>query len=91
MWLTGLLAPQHVGSSQTRARTHVPCIGRQILNHCATREAPVSISFVKPLLNTLLWNLNDLPPFDDLAFFYEAEITDFILGNLSSQYEGREI
>ena len=28
-----------MGSSQTRARTHVPCIGRQILNHCATREA----------------------------------------------------
>ena len=39
MWLTGLVAPQHVGSSQTRAQTRVPCIGRQILNHCATREA----------------------------------------------------
>ena len=39
-WLTGLVAPRHVGSSQTRARTHVPCIGRQILSHCATREAP---------------------------------------------------
>ena len=36
----GPAAPQHVGSSQTRARTRVPCIGRQILNHCATREAP---------------------------------------------------
>ena len=39
MWLTGLVAPRHVGSSQTRARTRVPCIGRQILNHCAIREA----------------------------------------------------
>ena len=28
-----------MGSSQTRGRTRVPCIGRQILNHCATREA----------------------------------------------------
>ena len=28
-----LVAPWHVGSSQTRDRTHVPCIGRQILNH----------------------------------------------------------
>ena len=37
--LTGLVTPRHVGSSQTRARTRVPCIGRQILNHCATREA----------------------------------------------------
>ena len=42
LWLTGLVAPWHVGSSQTRARTRVPCIGRQILNHCATREAPPS-------------------------------------------------
>ena len=36
----GLVAPRHVGSSQTRARTRVPCIGRKILNRCATREAP---------------------------------------------------
>ena len=50
LWLTGsraqaqylchmsLVAPWHVGSSRTRDRTHVPCTGRQILNHCATRE-----------------------------------------------------
>ena len=43
LWLTGPVAPQHVGSSQTRARTRVPCIGRQTLNHCATREAPASL------------------------------------------------
>ena len=36
---TGLAVPQHVGSSRTRALIRVPCIGRQILNHCATREA----------------------------------------------------
>ena len=45
LWLMGLVAPQHVGSSQTRARTRVPCIGRQILNHCATREAPWNIFY----------------------------------------------
>ena len=39
-WLTGLVVPWHVGSSQTRARTRVPCSGRQTLNHCAIREAP---------------------------------------------------
>ena len=33
LWLTGPVAPRHVGSSQTRARTRVPCIGRRILNH----------------------------------------------------------
>ena len=41
MWRTDLVALRHVGSSQTRSRTRVPCIGRQIPNHCATREAPV--------------------------------------------------
>ena len=49
MWLTGLVAPWHVGSSQTRARTRVPCIGRQILNHCATREALSQHNFLKNL------------------------------------------
>ena len=45
LWLTGLVAPRHVGSSQTRARTHVPRTGRQTLNHCATREAPYDILY----------------------------------------------
>ena len=34
-----LVAPRNVGSSGTRARTRVPCIGRRIPNHCTTREA----------------------------------------------------
>ena len=37
---TGLSALRHVGSSQTRDRTYVPCIGRWILNQWTTREAP---------------------------------------------------
>ena len=45
MWRTGLVAPRHVGSSQTRARARVPCIGRQTLNHCPTREAQQSRIF----------------------------------------------
>ena len=32
LWLTGLVAPWHVGSSQTMAQTRVLCISRQILN-----------------------------------------------------------
>ena len=44
LWHKGLVTPQHVGSSQTRDRTCVPCIGRQILNHHATREIPWFIS-----------------------------------------------
>ena len=38
----GLVAPQHVGSSRTRAWTRVPCIGRRIPNHCTNREAQPS-------------------------------------------------
>ena len=34
----GLVAPQHVGSSRTRDGSCVPCIGRQVLIHCTTRE-----------------------------------------------------
>ena len=56
LWHTGLVAPQHVGSSRTRARTHVPCIGRQILNHCTTREVPCLCVF-----NTTKTGLRSLP------------------------------
>ena len=52
MWLTGLVAPRHMGFSQTRARTHVPCIGRQTLNHCATREARKGLFKVEQYRNT---------------------------------------
>ena len=37
-WCPGLGATQQVGSSQTKDRTHVLCIGRRILNHWVTRE-----------------------------------------------------
>ena len=55
LWLTGLVAPRHVGSSQTRVRTRVPCIGRQILNHCATREAPAFL-LLKYLQRTITYS-----------------------------------
>ena len=38
MWLMGLVALWHVESSLTRDQTHIPCIGRQILNYWTTRE-----------------------------------------------------
>ena len=44
-----------MGSSQTRARTRVPCIGRQMLNHCATREAQPTVSFF--FLRVFFFNL----------------------------------
>ena len=35
-----------MGSSQTRDQTHVPCIGRRILNHCTTGEVLQFLFFV---------------------------------------------
>ena len=43
LWHTGLVALRHVGSSRIRAQTCVPCIGRRVLNHCATTEVPGSV------------------------------------------------
>ena len=36
----GLVTPGHVGSSQSRDRTRVPCIGRRVLNYCTNGGAP---------------------------------------------------
>ena len=57
LWLMALVAPRHVESSQTRNWTHVPCIGRQIPIHCATREV-LPINFyvhIKIKLRGLNW------------------------------------
>ena len=42
----GLVAPQHVGSSQTKNQTCVPIIVRRIIYHWATREALVVIIMI---------------------------------------------
>ena len=44
MWYTGLVSPWHVGSSWTRDLTSVPCIARQIPNHCPP-EKPRKLFF----------------------------------------------
>ena len=72
LWHTGLVAPRHVGSSWTRARTRVPCIGRRIPNHCVTREVPrallnnLSVPLLSHLQNEItaatfwfFWRLNE--------------------------------
>ena len=41
-------------SSPTRNQTHTPCVGRQSLNHCATREAPsLSLRLAFSLISAL--------------------------------------
>ena len=45
MWCTGLVPLLHVESFWTRNQARVPCIGRQILIHCGTRELLYSLVF----------------------------------------------
>ena len=54
LWCTGLFAPWHVGSSRTRARACVPCIGRRILNHCTPREVPLVFILDERICNFML-------------------------------------
>ena len=51
LWHTGLIAPWHMESSQTRNQICVPCIGRQILNHWTTRDVP----------NIYIFNVGSVP------------------------------
>ena len=57
----GLVAPWHVGSFQIRDRTRVSCVGRQILYHWATREAPQ-----QPLTHPQSWRVCP-PPLTELT------------------------
>ena len=45
LWCTSLVTLQHVGSSQTRDWTCVPCVASWILSHWTAREAPQPISY----------------------------------------------
>ena len=50
LWLTGPAAPRHVGSSQTRARTRVPCIRQADSQPLRHQGSPPSFSYTLPLL-----------------------------------------
>ena len=54
LWRLGLVAPWHVGSSWTRDQTHVPCIGRQILNHWPPKKVLFLLFFDRICLISLM-------------------------------------
>ena len=53
LWHTGLVAPWHVESSQTRDQTHVPCIGRQISYPRCHQGSPLSDHFCSDVLSCI--------------------------------------
>lgn len=65
------VAPQHVESSKTRVQTSVPCVGWQILNHCATEKVLLNMSYCQ-ILSTVG---TDVPGFTVLAVTQEYSRT----------------
>ena len=64
LWYVGFVAMQHVESSWSRDWTHVPCIIRQTLNHCATREFfPLTLN----LASSLQWNYSRQSPVTSIS------------------------
>ena len=61
-WRKGLVVPRHVGSSQIKARTHVPRIGRWVLYHWAAREALYT-----------LWNVVEIECWQPTPVFLPGE------------------
>ena len=53
LWCAGLVALRHVGSSQTRGQTRVPCIGRWMLNPWTAREVFSLISYTRSAASPL--------------------------------------
>ena len=66
---TGLVAPQHMRSSQTRDLTGVPCFVRQILNHWTSRKVCHQdyLRALKPLLIEASLHTQSIRIFTDRA------------------------
>ena len=81
LFRSGLAARQHVGSSQTRDRTRVPCIGRRILNHCATREVRMSSFLIRELYRNVVIQFPYIGEFSrdvsDIRELYRSVVIQF--------------
>ena len=79
----GLVAPWHVGSSRTRAQTHVACIGRWILNHCATSHVSMPVLFKNFFIEIqLIYNVvlvSDALQCDSVIHIYIYSFLEFFL------------
>ena len=79
----------HVGSSSlTRDQTHVPCIGRRILNHCATREVPKMFFLEDQLFNWKEITKNEIN-FINIIFF-NAMNANITKGSIDTKIAMRE-
>ena len=71
LWCAGLVATQNVGSSWTKDQTHVPCIGKWILNQWTTRDVQFAYFY-------LLDSSNSYAKFPTLALASMMVKPDFV-------------
>ena len=83
LWCPDLVVPWHVGSSWTRDGTHVPCIGRRILNHYATKEVPAYLFYIQQFVSAnpklLIYPPPPLSPFGKHKFVFCVGESVFVL------------
>ena len=77
LWLKGLVALWHMGSSWTRDETRVPYIGREVLNHRTTREIPHEILCKERSQLNLCWKVSHEVFFSELLkrTYYLSKLT----------------
>ena len=75
----GLCCPWHVGSSQSRDWTHVPCVGRWILNHWTTREVHPCYIFWKEAFGRELNKLKYITNYSDIVSLKICKEFEFCL------------
>ena len=78
LWCTGFVAPQHVGSSWTRGRTHDPSIGSQPVNHWTTRDVLCLCSF-SHFLQSLFFFYIPYPPIQIIFLLPQVHVLNFSL------------
>ena len=89
LWCTGLVVPRHVGSSQTRDRTCVPCIGRRILNHWTTREVPTCLCGAEAEHRCAGRPLGSLPPCQPLLWGSFIQLPGFVVSDPVGKSTGK--
>ena len=59
-WHISLAALWHMESFRTKEWTHVPCVSRQILTHCTTRQVPVCVFILSYISCFYILQINPL-------------------------------
>ena len=92
LWCVGSVALQHVESFQTRYRTQIPCIGRQILIDSTTREVYSILLLLLLLLSRfsrirLCDPIDGSPPGSPVPGILQARTLEWVAIAVSNAYK----